>query len=215
MWADCNMAWKMRPSPSPSVGYTGLWMICWCCLTLLDCGFLCGEPRLYFFTIGHRMLVYARSRVAQLSAVLQATVANVTLEMESANDQQPASSATQENSTEPLLFKLVSTNNRYVSLVSDQPNPYIFLREVAPSPAVFVPTNLPVFKETSGDFQPRVFGNQDWIFSPGRSRHLLTFWRHRSECWYVDLGKYSSRICCQKKIIYFHWQYQAMCQSLR
>ena len=31
--------WKMRPSPSLSVTYTSLWMICLGCL--MDCGFLC------------------------------------------------------------------------------------------------------------------------------------------------------------------------------
>lgn len=90
------------------------------------------------------------------------------------NDQRRAQ---QENSTEPLLFKLVSTNNRYMSLVNGCVPSFVSVtpREVAPSPAVFVPTNLPVFKETSGDFQPCVCGDQDWIFFPGKSRHLQTF----------------------------------------
>lgn len=37
----------MRPTPSLSVAYTGLWAICLSCLMLLDCVLLCEALRSY------------------------------------------------------------------------------------------------------------------------------------------------------------------------
>ena len=49
-WVECNVMWKIGPSPSPSllVDYTSLWTGCWSCLMLLHCGFHCEALGLDF-----------------------------------------------------------------------------------------------------------------------------------------------------------------------